>query len=916
MLKHTLLFALALASYMAPSHVFAHAEHDKARFVAPNGVDQGNCNNPVRPCKSISYAVAQASKGDKVLVSKGQYTISSESELFYLKSELVPVLGGYNRFEHFQVQSPDINITSLVGAPVELHDTLHKAGFKVITDKKSLQISSQLRDKLARNQALSKAQSNQSCVNGRAGSFSCRDVDLVAHVPLPNGASGSDIWGHIDLNTGTEYAIMGFSDGTRVYNLQTPSSPTLVGFIQGNRTSWRDIKVYQYYNSELNAYQAYAYVTAEGSNSGATSGVQIIDLNNLPQSVSLAKSDVTVSTAHNVYISNLDYGLNIPNSAMPAKLQIVGANRFGGAFVSFDLSDAAAPAKNFDVGSSIRANYTHDATSMMVDDERAQRDCVNAASGVCDVFIDFNEDEIRIWDNTNVAQTARLGQVGYDDVPKADQYVHSGWWHENKRYVYVQDETDEIQGGLNTTLRILDLADLNNPIVAGKWVNNNRTIDHNGFVKGNRYYMSNYERGLTILDISDPVNPVEVGYFDTFPSSDNASFNGAWGTYPYLPSGNILISDINSGLYLVKDQSLSNAAQVSFATSTSLVERGQELAIAVNKPTAVAQGTSVYFELINGSAANNTDVRLLNDSNQLTWAANDNEPKTIRLSILDNGENTAKNLFVRLHNASGELQISQQYIQQININGVASPGKVGFVQSQLSVSESAGQTSINVQRIGGASGQITVDYDISYVTADSADVEFSSGTLSWNDADTSNKTINFTVVDDQAIENSETFTLTLTNADASLLGTKTITVSIEDNDANTAPTVYAGNDVELATNASTTLTSATISDPENDSFTMQWRQSSGVSLTLTNTDSLGLTIAASGEAGTATLVLTATDSHGATSSDEMTVTVVAPVTPTTPSVNTQSSGSSGGSISFWLLGLVGLLLSRRKGYLH
>ena len=63
--------------------------------------------------------------------------------------------------------------------------------------------------------------------------------------------------------------------------------------------------------------------------------------------------------------------------------------------------------------------------------------------------------------------------------------------------------------------------------------------------------MSNYERGLTILDITDPATPTEAGYFDTYTPSDNASFNGAWGVYPFLPSGNILVSDINSGLYVL-----------------------------------------------------------------------------------------------------------------------------------------------------------------------------------------------------------------------------------------------------------------------------------------------------------------------------------------------------------------------------
>ena len=59
--------------------------------------------------------------------------------------------------------------------------------------------------------------------------------------------------------------------------------------------------------------------------------------------------------------------------------------------------------------------------------------------------------------------------------------------------------------------------------------------DHNGFSKGNFYYMSNYQRGLTILDVTSPNNPSEHAFFDTYPDGDSVSYNGAWGTYPYLP---------------------------------------------------------------------------------------------------------------------------------------------------------------------------------------------------------------------------------------------------------------------------------------------------------------------------------------------------------------------------------------------
>lgn len=44
----------------------------------------------------------------------------------------------------------------------------------------------------------------------------------------------------------------------------------------------------------------------------------------------------------------------------------------------------------------------------------------------------------------------------------------------------------------------------------------------------------------------------EEGFFDTYPSNNNANFNGVWSIYPYFESGVIAISDINTGLYLVK----------------------------------------------------------------------------------------------------------------------------------------------------------------------------------------------------------------------------------------------------------------------------------------------------------------------------------------------------------------------------
>ena len=77
--------------------------------------------------------------------------------------------------------------------------------------------------------------------------------------------------------------------------------------------------------------------------------------------------------------------------------------------------------------------------------------------------------------------------------------------------------------------------------------------DHNLYVKGNYVYQSNYVAGLRILDIQDPANPVEVGFFDTVPFGDNAAgFDGSWSNYPYFKSGNVIVTSGREGLFILK----------------------------------------------------------------------------------------------------------------------------------------------------------------------------------------------------------------------------------------------------------------------------------------------------------------------------------------------------------------------------
>lgn len=911
-MRYSLLTIVGSLSLCFASNVYSHSEHDKARFVSPSGTDTGQCENVFRPCKSIAYAVKQANKGDRVLLSAGQYSVNSSEDLFYLKSTIVPILGGYNRFDHFQSQSPDTNITTLVNVPKEMSKALRNQGFRVLNDSKATQIDSALTKKLADYQKLSQAQRNMACENGQADMFACNNIDLLAHFPLSqmssSPAAGTDIWGHVDLNNQREYAIMAVENGTVIVDVTDPTSPVEVGTIEGVSSGWRDVKVYQYFDQDLKVWQAYAYVTTEGSRSGQTDFVSIIDLNALPHSVSLVENNNVVRVAHNVYISNVDYGLNIALPEQEASLQIVGANERAGAFQSYSLDN---PKTLIESQNTFFGNgYTHDGTSITVSDERAQSHC-GVSEGSCTIFVDFNENEMKLWNISNFEQSQLLSSISYSDVTADNQYIHSGWGTDDQQYVLLHDEFDEYRGGLNTTVRIFSIEDLSAPVQVGQWTGPTPAIDHNGYVRGNRYYMSNYTRGLTILDITDPTQPNEVGFFDTYPPSNNASFNGAWGVYPFLPSGNILVSDINSGLYILRDNAKdSDVGRFSFDSTSIDTEQGSNLLLSVNRDGAdLTNATSVSYQVFSGSAEIGNDFTLANG--QLDWAANDNAPKTISIEIAPqtDANELQEAFYIRLFNPTQGATLGQHSYTRVNIAGKLDTGAASFSEANLEVAEQSGEITLTVNRVGNTANELSVTYaTIANTANESSDFEVTSGTLTWADGDNAPQTIQLGIVDDENEEESEQFSVQLTAVGDGRLGAnQAINITIADNDLNTAPTITLSENFQVNTGQGVTL-NASVNDAEGDSMTFLWEQTGGETVTLTNATTTSATFTAPNAAGTLTFSFTATDFREASSSQNVQVSVVAPPAPT-PTTN---SSSGGGVIFSLLLLLIPCSLIKRR----
>lgn len=655
---------LLVSTSIYSDKALSHAEHDKARYVSPEGIDTGRCDDVTTPCKTINYAAQHANKGDQIRLSKGSYHIDNVDTLFYLLSDLVPIRGNYQTEDNFS-HKQESNITYLTGVPVDYVQALTDKGFIVIVDNKAInngttENKSIIKAKLAAFNRLQEKQVNTLCSGGFAGDHACNSLDLLAHIPLnqfsTTPAEGNDIWGHYDLNDNKEYALIGLSNGIGIVDVTEPTAPIVITTIASDETIWRDIKVYQYFDVSIKKWQSYAYVTADT----AAVGLLILDLNQLPNTVTIKANDKTDLSAHNVYLSNVDYSTGVTITGMQPYLHIAGSNQNGGGFNTYSLDDPTSlvsvykPANN-------RSQYTHDASSMVITDERKDNQCVNG-SDHCEVMFDFNENNFQLWDKTQNSTPAKLSTTSYSNA----SYVHSGWYTEDKLLMLVHDELDEQDFDLNTTLRLFDITDLTAPSLLSIWTGDTRAIDHNGYVRGNRYYMSNYERGVTVLDITDPTQPLEAGFFDTYPISDNSSFHGAWGVYPFLPSGNILVSDINSGLYILKDNTLDvEQGSLSFTNQNYSTSEGQTTQVNVRRNNQFQNAIEVNWELVTGSA--NTDDFVL-AAGTLTWLDQESTDKTVNIDITsDHLAEPNEILFIRLFDPKNGATLSQPNLATITI---------------------------------------------------------------------------------------------------------------------------------------------------------------------------------------------------------------------------------------------------------
>lgn len=716
------------------------------------------------------------------------------------------------------------------------------------------------------------------CVAGSAGGLPCNNVNLLSHIALnefsSNPQRANDIWGFYDLHTEREYALIGLQNGIAVVDVSNPSSPVEIDTIPGASSTWRDIKIYQFFDETSQRFRAYAYVTTDVSNIG----LRLIDLSGLPHAVSGSVAVSPELRAHNVYITNLDYTTNSVVDGVPPVLYTAGSDLSGGRIRAYSLDvptiltlAAAAP-----IGGA-----SHDLSSVTIRDARINQ-CPGAIN-YCVVLIDANEDSFQIWDATNPANPFRLSLTLYAGLG----YVHSAWFTRDGKYAFVQDELDELDFGGNTRLRIFDMSNLAQPVLAGTWTGTEAAIDHNGFVRGNRYYLANYTRGLTILDISNPVQPVESGFLDTFPANNLTAFDGAWGVYPYLPSGNLLLSDINSGLFVLQDQTLDIPQGTFKIAATSGASEGSTLQLAVRRSGGASGVVSVAWDTQPGSA-NTLDY--VSGAGVLSWADGESADKIISISLTVDGlSEDPERFFVRLYQPAGGATITPPDVASVFISDAGAPSSIGFVAAAQQVGERDTLAIVMVNRRGSAEGALSVQYQtIDNSATSGTDYTAVSGQLDWAGGDATARSIEIPLLADNESEGDEDFQVILSAPSGGFLTVDIATVRIQ-NIPNSAPTANAGFSQTIQEGVNVVLNGSNSADPDGDTITYAWVQTVGPAVTLSNPDSAISNFLAPQVNASVTFnfELTVTDIFGLSSSAITAVTVT----------NTVSSGGGGGGSS-------------------
>ena len=336
-------------------------------------------------------------------------------------------------------------------------------------------------------------------------------VTLLSHKNIPHGTSPqgtyfSACWGWVSP-TGEEYAFIGNYDGMSIFSMVNDSLQE-IQFIPGPHAG--------YAYREMKTYKHYLYIVSEGG-----SGVQIVDLSQLPDTAILVKN-------FNYALGNKNIQRSHTVTLADGYLYLNGCANWGVVgMVIFDLH--ANPTTPQYVGQ-YQPDYIHDSY--------VKNDTIFGAAI-------YNGGGLYIADVTN-----KSNPTTYKFIPYNGSGTHHAWATVDSRFAFTTDE-------IGSTASSLKIWEYRNPGVgppytpAAEYRANPTDKIHNVHGRGNYAYISHYGAGARVVDVHNPLSPTEVGGYDSYPGSV-ANYVGSWAVYPYFFSGRWIESDMQTGLYLMR----------------------------------------------------------------------------------------------------------------------------------------------------------------------------------------------------------------------------------------------------------------------------------------------------------------------------------------------------------------------------
>ncbi|MEO6189079.1 MAG: choice-of-anchor B family protein [Saprospiraceae bacterium] len=332
------------------------------------------------------------------------------------------------------------------------------------------------------------------------------NMTIVAHVPAPEGASG--VWHYVDKKHKTEYAILGSRTATVLYSLEDPTKPKERFRFTGATTTWR----------EVFSYGEFVYAVTDN----ATDGLAIIDMRKAPDTITgkFWKPSLTAGTQTAV-LSNC-HTLFVDEKGI---LSLNGCGPWSG-ILFFDIKTDPMNPKY--IGSELK-RYCHD--------DFVRGDTLYSS--------EIYEGFVSIYDVKDYKNPKELVNI---KTPFA--FTHNSWISDDSKYIFTTDEREE------ATVASFDISDFSKVKLLDTWkpkdTEGKGVIPHNIRYHNGYLITAYYTDGVKILDAHRPDNLVEVGSYDTYLTGNPGGFYGTWGVSPFLPSGLIVASNIEDGLFIIR----------------------------------------------------------------------------------------------------------------------------------------------------------------------------------------------------------------------------------------------------------------------------------------------------------------------------------------------------------------------------